>query len=121
MEWIPETLTSLVAGHGRQLLIAAELAVLGTLFMLLVYRLKLRREKKSESTSAELPLTLPKADVKALYQQTTESQGEPALQPDPERLQQSADESDICPPEISRRIDKLEERVKGLALRARPS
>ncbi len=121
MDWIPESLTSLVAGHGRQLLIAAELAVLGTLFMLLVFRLKLRREKKNESAPADLPLTLPKEDVKALYKRESKAQVEPALQLDPESLQASGDDPDICPPEISRRIDKLEERIKGLALRARPS
>ncbi len=120
MDWIPESLSNLMSGHGRQLLIAAELAVLGTLFMVLVYRLKLRREKQQASAPAELPITLPKAEVEALYKRESETQLEPAMQPDPERLQASAEGRDICPPEISRRIDKLEERVRGLALRARP-
>ncbi|MBC8367561.1 hypothetical protein H8E52_09135 [bacterium] len=120
MDWIPESLTSLMDGHGRQLLIAAELAVLGTLFMLLVYRLKLRRKNHRLSTPVDLPLAPPKAEVEALYKRESALLPEPALHPDPERLQLSDNEADICPPEISRRIDKLEERVRGLALRAQP-
>ncbi len=116
MEWMPEALRSLLDGHGKQLLIAAELALLGTLFMILVYRLKLRRDRhRGEDATAPKP-AMPQAEVKALYEQEAE------LSPESFSLDTHDDnspETESCPPELSRRIDKLEERVRGLALRAR--
>ncbi len=116
MEWMPEALGGLLDGHGKQLLIAAELAVLGTLFMVLVYRLKLRRDGRRGDSEIPPKPAMPQAEVKALYEQESELSPESFAM---DALEDPPTDNESCPPELSRRIDKLEERVRGLALRAR--
>ena len=116
MDWIPEAMSGIFVGHGRQLLIAGAMAILGTLFIALVYRLRKRHEaRKATSESAVSSPAMPRREVESLYKTENERENvEESIIPTKEerRLREH------CPPEISRRLDALEERIRDLAMRA---
>lgn len=114
MEGILEVLRGLVAGHERQLLIAGELALLGTLLITLVYQLRKRRSGTRVKPQAKPARSLPRKDVETLYRQE-ESWASGAPFP----AEAATELSEIFPPELSRRIDILEKKMRGLALRSR--
>jgi len=115
MEAILETLRGLVAGHERQLLVAAELAVLGTLLIALVYRLR-----KSRGRTVKPAKTRPDTPTARIQAEKLYRQEEPESARAPMPAEAATEISESFPPELSRRIDVLEKKMKGLALRARP-
>jgi hypothetical protein len=113
MDWMPEALLGFFAGHGRQILIAGEMAVLGTLFIMLVYRLRKRYEARSQLSGEPANPTMPRSEVEALYlkeAELKESKGEIEAETNPESIK--FEEQELCPPELSRRIDALDTTVR---------
>jgi len=112
MDWILDNLNGFLAGHGRQLLIAAALSILGTLSLLLVSRLGRRSKSRPGPEPDGEAISMPRQEVESLYRQeeTCPIVDAESLGAEPERAARA-----LCPPELSRRIDSLQNRIRNLA------